>query len=101
MTRFEWDQQKNLSNQRKHGICFEDVIAVFADGVSVSWPSRTVDYEERSLLVGILDRLLLVAVVYTTLIEDTDEEVIRIISARRATPRERRTYEITNRKLHT
>ncbi len=46
-TRFEWDEEKNLSNQQKHGVSFELAVLAFADPLVVSYKEREVDGEER------------------------------------------------------
>lgn len=91
--RIEWDQAKNLSNQRKHGVSFEEAGQVFRDPMSVSRQDRIVDGEERWQTLGLADGLLLLMVAHTIREESTTEEVFRILSARRATPKERRRYE--------
>jgi hypothetical protein len=95
--RFEWDEAKNLSNQRKHGIRFEEASRVFFDPLHIV-------VEQRWQALGLIRRdagaLLLLLVAHTVREdEQADEwiEVIRIISARRATPEERRIYEDENR----
>lgn len=44
---FEWDEAKNLSNQKKHGISFEDAARVFGDPLMVLFPDGEIDGEER------------------------------------------------------
>ena len=90
--RFEWDENKSQANRKKHGISFEIAEAVFADPLCLTIHDRTVQGEERMWTVGRLQNLVLVVVVHTTRDEE-GEEVTRIISARKATPRERRFYE--------
>lgn len=88
---FQWDESKNVSNQSKHGLRFEDAQHVFADPLSIS---RKDEYEgeERWQVIGHLYGVKVVLVVYTTRRED-GEQWIRIISARKATAQERRQYE--------
>jgi uncharacterized DUF497 family protein len=87
--RFRWDPQKALSNERKHGIGFREATTVFDDFLSVTIPDpdHSVD-EERFLLLGLSNRRRLLVVAHTE-----RGGSIRIISARRANRRERRTYE--------
>ncbi len=97
--RFEWDEAKNLSNQRKHGVCFEDASEVFRDPLFVSLKDRIVDGEQRWQTYGEVDGCLLIMVAHT--VKEIDEsgqtvEVIRIISARRASRKERQRYEDEN-----
>lgn len=84
---FEWDEDKAASNLQKHGIDFADAVGVFDDPLALSMPDDDPS-EERFIGLGMdmLGRLLVV--IYTF-----RGEKIRVISARRATPSERRTYE--------
>jgi hypothetical protein len=88
---FLWDERKNLINQQKHGISFETAVLVFEDIHQVSRPERTVDGEKRWQTIGIVNGINVLLVAHTVS-ESSDEEIIRIISARKATPRERRVY---------
>lgn len=89
---FEWDKEKNKSNQTKHGVSFETAIYVFSDQYQESVIERIVDGEERWQTIGQVGDEILLLVAHT-LRSDEDHEVIRIISARQATPKERRIYE--------
>jgi uncharacterized protein len=95
--RFEWDEAKNLSNQRRHdGVSFEEALRVFQDPLHVSVQDRIEGGEQRWQTVGAVQGFVILVVAHTVTEEDADGgsvEVIRIISARRATPRERRRYE--------
>ena len=86
---FEWDPQKAAANLAKHTVSFEDAATVFGDplGRIKSDPRHSVE-EERLVLLGRSQTKHLLAVMYVD-----RGEVIRIISARRATRRERRNYE--------
>lgn len=93
--RFEWDPLKDESNQKKHGISFEEAREVFSDPLHIAILDRRYSLlEERWITLGSIDegKLLVVANLYLT---DDGEAVIRIISARRATARERAYYENT------
>lgn len=90
--RFEWDEQKNHENQKKHGVGFEIARLVFDDSLHLSRRDREHDGEERWLTMGTVAGTVVLIVAHTTR-EEHDEEVIRIISARKATRRERRAYE--------
>ena len=84
---FEWDENKNQLNQQKHGISFEEAKEIFFDTVFTS-VSAKIDYGEvREISIGTIQNVLIVAVVHT----DRNGKV-RIISARKATPKERRKY---------
>ena len=97
--RFEWDEAKNLSNRRKHGVSFEEASQVFRDPLYVSVQDRVEGGELRWLTLGLVEDLLLLTVAHTVREERDDGtlvEVIRIISARPATRKERRRYEEEN-----
>ncbi len=97
--RFEWNETKNLSNQRKHGVSFEEACQVFRDPLYVSVQDRIEDGELRWQTFGMVEGLVLLAVAHTVE-EDLEQgalvDVIRIISARPATRKERRRYEDEN-----
>jgi uncharacterized DUF497 family protein len=96
---FEWDPAKNLSNQRKHGVSFEEAAQVFRNPLYLAWKERIQNGEERWQACGVVEGLSLLIVAHTIReeLEDGIEiEVVRIISARRAEPRERRRYEKEN-----
>ena len=84
---FQWDPQKALTNLKKHGIDFADAVGVFEDPMAITIPDDR-HAEPRSVTMGtdFLGRLLVVAYTWR-------EQGIRIISARTATPSERRHYE--------
>jgi len=88
--RFEWEAGKNLGNVVKRKVSFETVISLFDDQNAISISDRIVDVEERWQTLGIIAGLILI-VAHTWRDED-GEEVIRVISARKATPTERRAY---------
>ena len=89
--RFEWDDQKNASNLKKHRVDFETASLVFDDPMQLPTQDREVDGEPRWQTIGRAGEVLLLLVAHT--VEDEDEEVVRIISARKARPHERRRYE--------
>jgi uncharacterized DUF497 family protein len=85
---FEWDENKNRSNKAKHGIDFEAAITVFDDPLMRS----RVDEDGRWQTIGYsAGRILLLFVAHTY--HEADEIVVRIISARRASRKEREHYE--------
>ncbi|HSY34623.1 MAG TPA: BrnT family toxin [Acidobacteriaceae bacterium] len=90
--RFDWDETKDAANLRKHGVGFEAASLVFDDPMQLSAQDREVDGEERWQTIGMAGGVLLLLVAHPFEDED-EEEVVRIISARKANVRERRQYE--------
>lgn len=89
---FEWDGKKAAANLVKHGVSFDEAATTFSDPVALNGPDIRHSAEEaRFLRIGrsVLDRVLIVA--YTQRKAD-DGETIRIISARRASRKERAAY---------
>jgi hypothetical protein len=88
--RFAWDPSKASANVRKHGVSFDEAKTVFADdnALLLDDPDHSQD-ENRAILLGLSARLRIVAVCHT--LRDRGR-TIRIISARRATRREREQY---------
>lgn len=93
---FEWDEDKNSKNRTKHGISFQTAALVFADPMQVSIQDRVVGSEERWQTIGQVNGQMLILVAHTILDEHTNEETIRIISARKVEPKEKKRYEKTN-----
>jgi uncharacterized protein len=89
---FEWDERKAKSNVAKHGVSFEEASTVFGDPLSLTIrdPAHS-QVEDRSIVLGQSHQRKLLVVVHT---ERGDN--IRIISARRASRRERKSYEESN-----
>jgi uncharacterized DUF497 family protein len=92
--RFEWDSEKDRINQRKHGgIAFESAALVFDDPHVIFHKDRIVDGDERWHAIGVAEgAVLLVVHAYRMENDNGEEEIIRIISAREASQRERRVY---------
>jgi uncharacterized DUF497 family protein len=92
--RFEWDDEKNRINQRKHdGIAFETAALIFNDPFAVFRKDRIVEGEQRWHAIGsALGAVLLVVHVYRVEDSNDEEDYIRIISAREANKRERRIH---------
>ncbi len=89
MIKFEWDENKNKSNSKKHKIWFEEAIQVFDDKKALMFYDRDhSDYEERFILLGRSVSNILV-VIYC----ERHSASIRIISARKATTKEVKKYE--------
>ena len=87
---FEWDPLKAAANEKKHGVSFKEASTVFGD--PLAWFQSDVAHseaEDRLRLLGRSSENRLLAVLFT----DRGDELIRIISARLATSRERNKYE--------
>ena len=86
---FEWDENKAKQNGNKHGVSFEEAATVFGDPLSrtIADPSHSQD-EDRFVILGESHGRRLLVVVFTERGEN-----IRIISARRASRREKKDYE--------
>ena len=87
---FSWDENKNESNLIKHGLSFETAKLVFEDPFHLSRIERVVEGEVRWQTIGMVEHVLLILVAHTV---SEDEDSIRLISARRASKKERRFYE--------
>lgn len=89
MVEFEWDPDKERSNIERHGVDFTEAATVFGDPLelTISDPDHSVG-EFRFLSIGHSVRNRILAVSYTE-----REDLVRIISARTASPKERRQYE--------
>lgn len=90
---FEWNETKNKRNQQKHQVSFEEAKEVFDDPLQIAKLDKRFSYfEERWITLGATkkQKLLVVANLFFT---EEGEEIIRIISARKANDREKRLYE--------
>jgi uncharacterized DUF497 family protein len=90
--RFVWDESKNRSNRAKHKVSFETARLVFEDPLAMSIQDRIVEGQQRWQTLGLVGGAVVLLVAHTYE-EESGEEVIRIVSARKATPRERMLYE--------
>ena len=89
--RFEWDPRKARSNERKHGVSFEEARSVFFDEQALLLEDpQPLHEEERFILLRVSASIRLLVVVHAL----RERDVIRIISARKATRLETREYEI-------
>ena len=88
--RFEWDDNKNNTNKRKHKVSFEEAKTVFEDveALVIDDPDHS-EEEERFIILGFSSKANLLVVCHCYRMDDT---VIRIISARKATTRESKQY---------
>ena len=92
--RFKWDIRKAEENLRKHDVSFQEASTVFSDFLSLTIPDPLhSETEERFVIIGYSKKQRLLVVIHTEI-----GDVIRIISARKATSYERKTYESTNIK---
>jgi uncharacterized protein len=87
---FEWDEVKNQRNLAKHKISFETAKSVFDDPWQLSVQDRVVHGEERWQTLGMVSGV--VVIVAHTWAEADSGQMLRLISARKATARERRVY---------
>ena len=88
---FEWDSEKSSLNEKKHGVTFEEASSVFYDvnALVIADTEHSID-EDRFLILGMSTRLRMVVVCHCY---RENDEVIRIISARKADAREVSQYE--------
>jgi uncharacterized DUF497 family protein len=93
MQRFVWDEAKARANRRKHRVSFETAARVFADPHALTSRERIEGGEYRWQTLGMVGDITLLLVAHTLEEDPDDGEVIRIISARRADPKERKCYE--------
>ena len=94
--RFEWDDENAASHFKKHKVSFEMAARAFADPFALTAHDRIENGEQRWQTIGMVDGHLVLLVAHTVG-EDDDTEVIRIISARKADPKERKRYDQENR----
>lgn len=88
--KFEWDENKNVSNQKKHGVSFEEAKTVFADELARLIPDPdNSEGEARFILMGVSSQYKLLTVCHC----ERNSNTIRIISARKAGKLERKQYE--------
>jgi len=89
--RFTWDENKSKENHEKHGISFEEAKSIFYDPIArlIFDPDHSAD-EDRFIMLGMSHRLRVLIVCHCY---KEKEELIRIISARKATTSERKIYE--------
>ena len=96
MLRFEWDASKSDSNWRKHGVRFEDAMLVFADPDALVEEDHSSEEMRWRILGlsgtrGLSGTTVLLLAAYTSR-EENEDEIIRIISGRKATRKERKRY---------
>lgn len=87
---FEWDNEKNKINQKKHGISFEEAKTVFYDDNAIQfWDEDHSEGEDRFLLLGRSSKMRILLIIHCF---RERESIIRIISARKATQKESQEY---------
>lgn len=91
--KFEWDPNKEAINIKKHGVSFEQAAYVFADQFSLSmFDDEHSNQEDRWVILGKSNNEMILLVIHTFRNSD-NEETVRIISARKATKNEEKTYK--------
>lgn len=89
MIKFTWDEKKNQTNIKKHGISFDEAVTVFLDDNAILvYDEPHSELEDRYILVGMSQHLKILAVCHCSRYNET----IRIISARKATKNETKQY---------
>ena len=90
MLRFEWDPKKDARNQKKHGVSFEEAQSAVFDESAIEYPDPDhSEDEDRFILLG---RSLLLRVLVVCHCYRENDEGVRLISARKATPKERGSF---------
>ena len=86
---FDWDENKSQNNKKKHGFSFDEILGVFDDPNLLDWYDKehSNESEGRYQCIGSLKGFLVLPVVIAD-----EEGIIRIISARKATPKEEAKY---------
>ena len=92
MIKFEWDSRKAISNQKKHRVSFEEAKSVFYDEFAVQfYDSENSELEEdRFLILGLSNESRILLICHC---EQDSGNIVRIISARKATKNERMLYK--------
>jgi uncharacterized protein len=97
---FEWEEAKNRINYLKHDVSFETAALVFDDPYSLTQKDPTSE-EDRFITLGAIGPGAILFVVHVSYENAEGEEIVRIISARPATARERKSYEEAYKKAAT
>jgi hypothetical protein len=96
---YEWNPEKAASNLRKHCVSFEDAVKAFDDPNGLSQLLGIEGGEQRWRIVGSIYGMVVIVVIHT-LDDEGEDEIVRIISARRADRTERLKYETALRSHH-
>ena len=89
MLKFEWDPKKAAANLRKHGVSFEEAATCFEDPSACYLRNEATSYEDRLILIALSSKRRVLLVVHA----EVGRDAIRIISARKASPAQRRIYD--------
>ena len=89
MLKFEWDRRKDAANARRHGVSFKEAETCFDDPRACYLRNEAPSYEDRLILIALSSTQRLLFVVHA----EVGRDAIRIISARRASPTQRRIYD--------
>lgn len=89
MLKFEWDRRKAATNASKHGVTFDEAVTCFDDPRACYLRNETPSYEDRLILIALSTKRRLLFVVHA----EVGRDAIRIISARKASPAQRRIYD--------
>jgi uncharacterized DUF497 family protein len=87
--KFEWDPDKAKENARKHAVTFEEAVTCFDDPAGCYLRNESPSYEDRLILIGVCSHSRLLFVVHA----EVGRDAIRVVSARKASPAQRRIYE--------
>ena len=91
MIKFEWDPAKARSNLKKHGVSFEETQSVFYDDMAIQFYNETPANKERFIMLGMSSLSRVLVVVHCE--RGKSDEILRIISARKATKTEQSYYK--------
>ena len=94
MIKFEWDLQKAKSNKKKHGVAFEEAQSVFYDDLAIQFEDQEAMGEQRFIMLGRSNQSRTLVVVHCE--RGENKEILRIISARKATKSEQKFYSGVN-----
>ncbi len=87
--KFDWDPKKAKRNERNHGVTFDEAVTCFEDQNGCYFRNESPSYEDRLILIAMSARTRLLFVVHAEVGRDS----IRIVSARKASPAQRRLYD--------
>ncbi len=91
---FDWDENKNAINIKKHKISFKEAVEIFDDPLHISLLDKRFDYfDERWIIIGSTQIGDIIVVGHLYRLTKNGKEVIKIITARKATRKEREQYE--------